>query len=342
MRHVNIPIFIPHLGCPNQCVFCNQRSISGVNEFKAENIREIIDNALLTIEDDADVEIAFFGGSFTGIDRDLMVSLLEIAHSYIREGVVKSIRCSTRPDYINEEILNILKEYGVNTIELGLQSTSNKVLEISKRGHCFEAEVEACQLIVGFGFNLVGQMMIGLPSADLESELETACFIINAGARAARIYPTVVFNDTELCQMTKEGIYDPISLDEAVFRSAKVLRLFIDSGVDVIRIGLQASEGLSDTKTYLAGPNHPAIGEIVISEYYYHKITELLKENNVDSNSEIKILVSPGALSKAIGHKARNKIRLAKVFKKIIFAESDGLSDYEISVITRNGEIKCI
>ncbi len=148
MRHINIPIFIPHLGCPNTCVFCNQRSISGVKEFDPESVRGVIEEHLKTVLPDDEVEIAFFGGSFTGIDRELMISLLEIAHSYIQDGRVSAIRCSTRPDYINEEILDILKKYGVKTIELGLQSSSDKVLEITKRGHYFEAEQKSCKLIV--------------------------------------------------------------------------------------------------------------------------------------------------------------------------------------------------
>ena len=342
MRHVNIPIFIPHLGCPNQCVFCNQRTISGVAEFNPENVREQIDLALKTIEADAEVEIAFFGGSFTGIDRELMLLLLEIAYSYIKSNRIKSLRCSTRPDYIDEEIIGILKSYGVKTVELGLQSSCNSVLEKSKRGHYFEAEKQSCRLIVESGLDLVGQMMIGLPGSDLDSELETARFIINAGARAARIYPTVVFNDTELCQMTYDGEYNPLSLEDAISRSAKVLALFIDAGVEVIRIGLQASEGLASKDSYVAGPNHPALGELIIGEYYYEKIMNILSAAKVAFDEHITILVKPGSLSKAIGQNAKNKTRLKDVYKDIHFAESDGLSGYEISVITRNGEIKCI
>lgn len=342
MRHVNIPIFIPHLGCPNQCVFCNQRTISGVEKFDPEKVREQIDLALETIEADADVEIAFFGGSFTGIDRELMIELLEIGYSYIRANKVKSLRCSTRPDYIDDEIIGILKRYGVKTVELGLQSSNDSVLEKSKRGHYFEAEKRSCRLIVESSLTLVGQMMIGLPGADLDSELETARFIINAGARAARIYPTVVFRETELCQMTYDGEYTPLSLDDAISRSAKVLSLFIDAGVEVIRIGLQASEGLESQDSYVAGPNHPALGELIIGEYYYEKILNILSEAKVAFDEHITILVRPGSLSKAIGQNAKNKTRLKAVYKNIRFAESDGLNEYEVSVITRNGEIKCI
>ena len=342
MRHVNIPIFIPHHGCPNQCVFCNQRTISGVKNFDPENVREQIDLALETVESDADVEIAFFGGSFTGIDRELMIKLLEIGHSYIMDDKVKSLRCSTRPDYIDDEIIGILKRYGVRTVELGLQSSNDSVLEKSKRGHYFEAEEKSCRMIVESGLELVGQMMIGLPGADLDSELETARFIINAGARAARIYPTVVFRETELCQMTYDGEYTPLGLDDAISRSAKVLSLFIDAGVEVIRIGLQASEGLESKDSYVAGPNHPALGELIIGEYYYEKIVKILSMANLDCDEPITILVSPGSLSKAIGQNRKNKARLKAVYRNIGFAESDGLMEYEVSATTRNGEIKCI
>lgn len=342
MRHINIPVFIPHLGCPNQCVFCNQRSISGVREFRAEQVVPIIESALATVEEGSEVEIAFFGGSFTGIDRHLMISLLQIAHSYIEGGKVSSVRCSTRPDYIDEEIVEILKRYGVKTVELGLQSSSDDVLEISKRGHNFEAERKACDLIVKSGLDLVGQMMIGLPGSTIESELETARFIIRAGARGARIYPTVVFRDTELCDMTLSGGYQPLSVEEAVDRSARVLALFIDAGVEVIRIGLQSSENLTSEDSYLAGPNHSALGELVIGEVYYSKICEKLSRLDLTGEENIRVLVSRGALSKAVGQNKRNKLRLAERYKHIRFAEADGIPEYQISFEINNGEIKCI
>ena len=342
MRHINIPVFIPHLGCPNQCVFCNQRSISGVGRFEAEQVVRIIEEALATIENDAEVEIAFFGGSFTGIERELMISLLEIAHSYIESGRVRSIRCSTRPDYIDEEIVGILKRYGVKTVELGLQSCSDEVLKITKRGHNFEAERKACEIITKSGLNLVGQMMIGLPSSTTECELEMARFIVSAGAVGARIYPTVVFRDTELCDMTLSGEYQPLTIDEAVERSAGVLEIFIDGEVEVIRIGLQASENLSSEDKYLAGPNHPSLGELVIGEVYYNKICKLLSEAELSGEENIKILVSKGALSKAIGQNKKNKLRLAKKYKNISFAEADSIKEYTIQLELNNGEIKCI
>ena len=341
MRHVNIPIFIPHLGCPNQCVFCNQKSISGVDYFDSSSVINIIENALQTISKHDDVEIAFFGGSFTGIDRELMIDLLQIAYSFIKSGRVSSIRCSTRPDYIDPEILSILKKYGVKTIELGLQSCSDDVLKLTKRGHNFEAEKLACDLIVKQGFDLVGQMMIGLPGSTLEIELETCKFIIDSGAKAARIYPTVVFRDTELCTLTELAKYNPLTIDQAIERSARVLEKFIDNNVDVIRIGLQSSENLSNDK-YCAGPNHPALGELVIGELYFNKIAKILQEKQISSNDNITVFVSKGALSKAVGQNGKNKKRLAENFKFLRFAENDRLNGYEISVENTNGENKCI
>ncbi len=341
MRHINIPIFIPHLGCPNQCVFCNQRSISGVREFYPETVASEIERALSTVSPEDEAEIAFFGGSFTGIDRELMISLLEIAEGYVRDGRVKSIRCSTRPDYIDEEIIAILKRYSVKTVELGLQSSCDRVLELSKRGHNFEAESKGCRLIVENGIQLIGQMMIGLPGSDLECELETAEFIVRSGAVGARIYPTVVFRDTELCSMTECGEYTPLTLDEAIKRSAAVLEVFISGGVEVIRIGLQASENLSDPNYFVAGPNHAALGELVIGEVYYNKILKALTRMNLSGDENISVKVRRGALSKAIGQNGKNKLRLRERYKNIHFSEAEGISPWEIS-LTYNGETKCI
>jgi histone acetyltransferase (RNA polymerase elongator complex component) len=341
MRHVNIPVFIPHLGCPNQCVFCNQREISGVREFQAEDVIPIIETALRTVEDDAEVEIAFFGGSFTGIDRDLMLSLLEIANGYINKGVVSSIRCSTRPDYIDEDILGILKKYGVKTIELGLQSSSDEVLKSSKRGHDFEAEMKSCRLITENGFNLVGQMMIGLPASDKTSEMETARFIVDAGAVGARIYPTVVFRDTELCSMMLNGSYKPLTLDEAIERAAEVLDIFLSADVEVIRIGLQASDNLSNPESSIAGANHPALGELVIGEVYYKRICKLLSDTDLSEDDNITVLVSRGAISKAVGQNKKNKLRLTAKYKNLRFAEAEGIPPYGVRLEINNGEMKC-
>lgn len=339
-RHINIPIFIPHLGCPNQCVFCNQRTISGVREFDPASVKRIIEEHLATAKVGDEVEIAFFGGSFTGIDRTLMIELLDTAYEYVKSGKVSSIRCSTRPDYIDEEILSILGERGVLHIELGLQSVSGKVLSASKRGHGIDAEEKACRMIVDHGFKLVGQMMIGMPESTVEDELETARFIIDCGAKGARIYPTVVFRDTELCEMAASGEYQPLSVEEAVERSAKVYSLFSDNNIDVIRIGLCSSENLSGDETYYGGPNHPAIGEMVLNKFYYEEIYGKAIKLSPGQSDIIKIQVAKGALSKAIGQKKINKYNLMRALsvKDVLFAESEELSKQEITVEKYSGE----
>ncbi|MBQ8689980.1 MAG: radical SAM protein [Clostridia bacterium] len=332
IRHVNIPVFIPHLGCPNQCVFCNQRTITGTSKFCADDVRDIIEDALNTIEEGTEVEIAIFGGSFTGIDFDLMCRLLEIAYSYILAGRVSSIRCSTRPDYIDGHILSTLKKYGVKVIELGLQSTSDKVLTLTKRAHSFEAEERACKMIVEAGFELVGQMMIGLPGSTLELEEETARFIASVRAKGARIYPTVVFRNTELCDMTENGSYVPLSLDDAILRSARALKIFKDAGIPVIRIGLCASDNLSAPDTYFAGPNHSALGELVENEFYYELIKEKIEKADVIGPQSVTVFGSRGSLSKMIGQKRKNKLRLIDDFPLISFsfAESADVEEYDV------------
>lgn len=302
-----------------------------MESFDVYKVKDEIDTALSSVSSDQEVEIAFFGGSFTGIDRELMISLLELAHGYIKNGDVSSIRCSTRPDYINDEILDILERYGVKTIELGLQSSSDDVLMRTKRGHSASDEAYACDLIVKRGFSLVGQMMIGLPGSCEESEIETARFIVSHGAKGARIYPTVVFYGTELCEMAREGEYSPISLDEAVERSAKVLQIFRDNGVDVIRIGLCASENLTSDEKYYAGPNHPALGEMVESAVYYNKIvTRLSSETHVGAT--LCVYVAKGCLSKAIGQKKSNIDKLVRNFgfSSVKIREDNSLQGYEL------------
>ena len=233
-KHANIPIFIPHLGCPNACVFCDQRAISGHHGYDPDHVRREIEEILTTLDDCEHREIAFFGGSFTGIDRAQMIALLELAQSYVNRGAVESIRLSTRPDYIDQEILSILSRYAVRTVELGLQSMDDRVLAASRRGHDSQIAQRACALIKASGFELVGQMMIGLPLSDGASEKMTADRIVSLGADAARVYPTVVFRGTGLARMTEQGGYHPLTEEEAVSRTADVLEIFDRGGIPVI------------------------------------------------------------------------------------------------------------
>ena len=311
MAHRNIPIFIPHLGCPNQCVFCNQRSISGCASFRRETVTRQIDQALSTIPDGTDTEIAFFGGSFTGIDRELMIWLLETAETYVKRGRVSSIRLSTRPDYITPEILNVLSRYTVRTVELGLQSMDDEVLKRTARGHTAEAAREACRAVVDAGFSLVGQMMIGLPGSNPENERATAREIVSLGASAARIYPTVVFYGTPLWGMTERGEYLPISLNQAVDRSADVLEIFLGAGVKCIRIGLCANEDLVSSEEVAEGANHPALGEFVWNEYYYRRMYESLAKQGL-LGKDVVISVPFADVSKVVGQHRSNVIRLLR------------------------------
>ncbi len=332
-RHINIPIFIPHLGCPNLCVFCNQRTISGVKSFDISSVQETIERNLSTARDGDECEIAFFSGSFTGIDRALMVELLEIAAGYKSEGRVSSIRCSTRPDYIDAEVLSVLKRYGVDTVELGVQSASNRVLSSSKRGHTSEVTERAARLIVESGMAFGGQMMIGLPDSTPEDEIMTARVIAALGAVEARIYPTLVFRDTELCSMTEDNGYKPLSLDEAIERSAAALEVLISNNIKILRIGLCESEGLSGGESLIAGPYHPAMGELVIGEVYYNRILRAISASDIDDGAEIELFVPLAQTSKAIGHAKRNRERLLSLrnitIKKV---NEQALPDYTVRV----------
>ena len=334
-RHVNIPIFIPHLGCPNACVFCNQRSISGKRDFEIDGVKEEIERALSTVDrDGCETEIAFFGGSFTGIDRALMTELLSIAKRYVDDGRIDGIRLSTRPDYIDDEILDILQEYGVGIIELGIQSTSDRVLASSKRGHTADASKRACKLIKERGFSLVGQMMIGLPASTADDEIACAEAICDMGADAARVYPTVVFYGTELKDMAERGDYAPLDVDEAVYRTKEVLKVFDKRGVPCIRVGLQSSENLSSKESVYAGPNGSAIGEMAMSELFYEKIRAELDKADDLSGRDIVLYVPRGATSKAAGQKRKNKIRLREEYglKNIKIVEIDTLLGYNIKI----------
>lgn len=335
MRHINIPVFIPHLGCPNDCVFCNQKTISGHSDYSPEKVRDEIENSLETTSSDAVVQIAFFGGSFTGIDRNEMIYLLSLGKEYIDKGRVESIRLSTRPDYIDEEILGILKKYGVKTIELGVQSISDKVLNIARRGHSSCDSYRAMRLVKEHGFELVGQMMIGLPYSTLEDELETAKAIIECGAKYARIYPTVVFEETELCFMAKRDEYTPLTLDAAVERSKEVKKLFIKNGVEVIRVGLQSSENLTSGDKVYAGDYHSAIGELVDSLLYYDIIKKYIEENTLADkirDKNIEIFVPLHESSKVVGQKRSNKLRLQNEYfvKNIKVIEKKEIMRYNI------------
>ncbi len=300
------------MGCPNDCVFCNQRTISGHGEFDPSGVRNEIETALETLGDRTS-EIAFFGGSFTGIDRELMVYLLDIAEEYVRSGRVSGIRMSTRPDYINAEIIEILKKYTVAAVELGIQSTDERVLLASKRGHTKKQSETAVRLLTEAGFSVVGQMMLGLPKSTRETEIQTARDICSWGVSAARVYPTVVFKKTALCRMAEQGDYTPLTDAETVSRTADVLDVFDRRGVNVIRVGLQSSENLSSEEEVYGGANHPAIGELSMNELYFRRICEAIGEQDL-RDKNLTVYVARGSVSKAVGQKRNNILRLREKY----------------------------
>ncbi len=339
MRHVNIPVFIPHLGCPNNCVFCDQRQISGCRVFEESGVEAQIEDALSTLSPDDDCEIAFFGGSFTGIDRGLMLRLLEISDSFLKSGRVCRVRCSTRPDYIDPEILGILRSHRVRTVELGIQSMSDAVLTASKRGHTAHRSVQACKMLKEAGFELVGQMMIGLPNSTPEDEIATAKAICSLGADGARVYPTVVFAKTELADMTFDGRYRPLELEDAIERTANVLDVFDRAGIPVIRVGLCSGENLSSAESVVGGANHPALGELAMGELFYRRICgELDRLAPLPEAREMRIFVPEGEVSKAVGQKKRNILRIKeKYFKntpgnRIKILEKSSIMGYNIII----------
>ena len=335
MRHINIPIFIPHMGCPNMCVFCNQRSISGRMSFDISRVEDEIQEALSTTRSEDFVEIAFFGGSFTGIDRGLMCDLLYLAQKYIDMGKASSIRLSTRPDYIDDEILDILSSFSVGTIELGLQSMDDDVLLKTKRGHTAECAEKACGMIKERGFSLIGQMMIGLPDSTLEKEVYTAKKICELGADGARIYPTVVFYQTELCDMMESGVYAPLSNEEAVERTKEALKIFVENNVPCIRVGLQSGENLSDEAYVAGGANHSAIGEMAMSALYLDKISEELdKIEPPKMPQNINILCAKGEISKIVGQKRKNIEKICQKYgiKRVKVLEKNELLSYNIII----------
>ena len=292
-----IPIFVPHEGCPNDCAFCNQRTISG------KSMAPAIDEARLTIEEylsdgKTAEQIAFFGGSFTGIDVKKQNEYLSLAKEYIRKGLVKSIRLSTRPDYIDGGTVQRLISYGVKNIELGAQSMDDEVLLLSKRGHTSQNVERAAEIINGSGVILGLQMMTGLPGDTPQKCLYTAGRFKELGAKETRIYPTVVLRGTYLEKMLEKGEYTPQIVEDAVEISAKLYRFFTQNGISVLRIGLPDGEDLRNN--YIAGAYHPSLGEMVISRDIRNRIEEEAVNGNVD------ILVNPRFLSKVNGNRKCN------------------------------------
>lgn len=259
-----IPIFVPHKGCPHQCSFCNQRHITGqLDEMTPQKAREIIEMYLTTIDTQKfRTEVAFYGGSFTAIDMDYQTALLKIAYEYMQKGCVKGIRLSTRPDCINTNILDNLKKYGVTEIELGVQSMCNDVLHANNRGHTDEDVENAVNLIRKYDFSLGLQQMTGLYQDSDEADIYTAEAICSLKPDFVRIYPTLVFNNTDLAEYYKEGLYKPHTVEQAVILCKKLREIYNKNNIKIIRLGLLMSDDEAKNN-FLSGPYHPRFRELV-------------------------------------------------------------------------------
>lgn len=296
-KHYIIPIFVPHEGCPHNCVFCNQNSITGVHSnINGSFVQSTVENYLKTIEkDNAIVEVSFFGGTFTAISREKQNELLSSVRKYKEDGEINYIRLSTRPDYINPEILSNLKSNLVDIIELGVQSMDDEVLKQSGRGHNSNDVIEASKLIRKYEFILGHQIMVGLPGDNFEKDIYTTKKIIELKPDMCRIYPALVIKDTPMEVMYNGGTYKPYSLDEATEISKIIYIMLYSNNINVIRVGLQPTEEINEGKEVVAGPFHPAFRELIESKIYNEMI---LEESPKKFLGELNILINSKDLSK--------------------------------------------
>lgn len=296
-----IPLFVPHAGCPNACVFCDQKKITGMTTpVSPEMVRQEIESALPYAGDGA--ELAFYGGSFTAMPGHIQEGLLSAVEPYLCRGQIGSIRLSTRPDAIDLDVCRRLKRYGVSTVELGCQSLDDEVLRLSGRGHTAKDTHRAVALLKEYGFSVILQMMTGLPGDDGKASGETAKKIISLRPDGVRIYPTVVLRGTRLEEMMKNGEYVPHSVEDAVELCARLYQRFLEEGIPVIRVGLNPTEDLSGGEA-VSGAYHPALGERVLSRIYRNRVAELFADFSGD---KAIFMVHPSRVSVMIGQKREN------------------------------------
>ncbi len=311
-----IPVFIPHAGCPHQCIFCNQNTVTGEKKRmpSGEELRSVIDAFLkYKGEKRGRAQIAFFGGNFLGLGLDKIERLLSVAAEYAKNGLVDSIRFSTRPDTIDSNKLEFLKNFPVTTIELGVQSMDDSVLALSKRGHTSADTKNAVDLLKGKNFSIGLQMMVGLPGDDENRSVLTAHRICELSPDFVRIYPTVVLAGSPLAALYRKGKYAPLTLEEGVSVTKRAFLVFREKNIKVIRMGLQATKELDDGASILAGPYHPAFGHLVYSEIFFDNIVGVLKSESV-LPEEITIKVHPKSVSRLRGLKNGNIDKIKSLF----------------------------
>lgn len=330
MSHSNISIFVPHKGCPNDCSFCNQRTISGQTvPATPEDVAKAVNTAIEYGIDPKNTEIAFFGGSFTAIEREYMCSLLTAAKCFLDSHKFKGIRVSTRPDCIDNEVLKVLKEYGVTAVELGAQSMDDQVLTANRRGHTADDVRKASELIKEYGFELGLQMMTGLYESDFGKDLYTAKEIVQLKPDTVRIYPTVVLKNTHLGYLQETGEYKAPTAEESSPFCAQLLQLFEKNNIKVIKLGLHSSETVEGDM--VGGAYHPAFRELCEGHIYLEKILEKLREK--DKNGKYDIFVNEKALSKAKGQQKRNEKALKNQGFCCTIKGNKNLEEFEVKVV---------
>ena len=310
MRTYNIPVFVPHKGCPFDCVFCNQRKITGTTtDVTPSDVENIIEEHLKTLpREDRYVEVAFFGGSFTGIPISEQSALMSAVAKFGTQ--IDGIRLSTRPDYISEEIMDNLVAHGVTTIELGVQSMDNEVLKASNRGHTAEQVCNAVEIIRKYPVRLGLQMMTGLVGDTREKSIYTAKEIIKLRPEMVRIYPTLTIKDTYLEKLYNKGLYKPQTLEEAVETAKIIMQMFENEGINVIRVGLQATNEISSEGSVVAGPVHSAFRALVESSIYY----DLIKSEIAGKSGDVTVEVKDSEVSNAVGNKRANIEKIKQEF----------------------------
>lgn len=330
MKHINVALFVVHKGCPHMCSFCNQRSISGSHkDLTPDDVHSAVKIAVESLSENqaAGGEIAFFGGSFTMVEREYMLSLLEAAYEYVGKGIFKGIRISTRPDGIDGEICRILKKYGVTAVELGAQSLDDRVLMLNERGHTAEQVENACKILKEYGFEVGLQMMTGLYGSEDSDSLKTAEKIVDLAPATVRIYPTVVLKGTRLYELMKNGEFMPKGIDETVDLCARLIEIFENAGIKVIRVGLHSGGGVEEG--FAGGAYHPALRELCEGRLYYNHASLLLE--NYESGRYI-LCVNPKEISKMTGQKKENLIRLREKGFECTVKGIEGLSKYEVEI----------
>lgn len=327
-KHCNIPIFLPELACIQTCVFCNQRSISSTLTIPSgKEIEEKIERYLATMDDSQSKQIAFFGGSFTGLPQEVQHSYLQIAYSYIKKGMVESIRISTRPDLIQNTILQNLQEYNVVDIELGAQSFDDTVLQMSKRGHTADDTKRAAEMILKHGFKLGLQMMIGLPGDTYERAIHTAQTIIQTGAHSTRIYPCLVIENTELATMYSNNEFVPLQLQTAIEWTADICTIFDTTAIELLRVGLHPNKDFDSKNILRAGPYHPSFKQLVYTHIWKNRLQASLPQ----TQGKLVLNVSPADIEYVVGYNSSNKKWLQQHYGWIAIEQNETLQKNEFT-----------